>query len=257
MMNVTIYNIKPDKIDSYFEGLRRYMEISPAFTALRGKSESGRSRSERGYQLTAASTAGQLARALGCSENKSAALSMAVGSFFPKYGREGLKAVKEYAADRGLELDPENMGTDMIEFNLDESGQIISAEFDVMLREYFSGEAETEEVSIVRFVQQVITDVKKAEAFHDGDPGKLLYDVTSEVVITAKETGKLGRGAILEGFDEQIRDYSFPPLTAAEREDVIKTLDRFVEEFSDYPQELAKYNKTPEEAVLIYIYLHD
>lgn len=257
MVNVNLYNIKPEKSDSYFERLKFNMEISPVFGMLRGKAESGRSRSERGYQIVAATTAAQLARALGCSEDKAAALSMAAGTYFPKYGQEGLKAVKEYVTEKELDLDPETLGIDMIEFLMHDRGEIISVEFDRMLREYFSGTPVTDEVRIVRFVQQAIIDIKKAEVFYGGDPGKLFYDVTSEMVRSTKDTGQLSRGSILESFDEQISGYSFPPLNVEERTDVFENLDRFIKEFSDQPPELAHYNKTPEEAVMIYIYLHD
>ena len=35
---------------------------------------------------------------------------MAAGSYFPKYGHEGLKAIKQYIIDRNIELDIETLG---------------------------------------------------------------------------------------------------------------------------------------------------
>ena len=257
MITVKKHEIIPEKKDVYFERLCRDLEMSVVFSTLRDKSEAGRSRSERGYQLIAATTSRQLARALGCSENIAGSLSMAVGSFFPKYGQQGIAAVKKYISANNIDLDPETLGVDMIEYSLYSGLNVISTDFDELLKEYFGGIEKTQEVCIVRFVQSAIIDIKKAEAFYDGDPGDLLFNVTSEMVASAKETGHLIRSKILEKFDERISTYSFPLLTESEQMDVDEALDRYIDSFSNYSEDMESLDRTPEEAVLIYMKMYD
>lgn len=256
MVNITKYNIKENAVEGYYKRLKDTLANTLSF-ALKGKSESGTSRSEYGYQLIAASTSARLARTLGANEDWAEALSMAIGMYFPVYGHEGLTAIKEYIVEKNLDLDLETLGADMMLFHISNGTSSVVTEFlEKALTDYYKGNDSCLELKIVRFVQDTIMDVKKAEHFYSGDPGELLFDATQEIIDLAKERQTLVNSPLLETFSDKIASYQFPELTQKQKEEIYQGLDTYIKDFSNKSAELEKYNKSPEEAVLIYIYQH-
>lgn len=243
-------------IESHMKRTAEYMERK--LTANLGpKAETGSTRSESGYQRIAASVSAKIARELGCSEHKAKVLSMAVGFYFPKYGHEGLKAVKQYIIDRNIDLDLDTLGIAAACFSSTRYSRgttiIVSTAFYGLVYDYFYGIDSCTESKIVRLVQDTIIDIKKAEAFYEGNPGTLLYDVTEELVQLAKENKALTKGTLLDKYKKDIKNCQFPPLTDEERQDIYDSLDKLVAGFTGYPEHLEHLKKTPEEAVLVYI----
>ncbi len=256
MVNIKKYNIKDDAVEGYYKRLKDTLSNTLSF-ALKGKSEAGTSRSEYGYQLTAASTSAQLARILGANEDWAETLSMAVGLYFPAYGHEGLTAIKQYITDKKLDLNLETLGAEMVLFHISDSTSSVVTEFlEETLLDYYKGNDSCLELKIVRFVQDTIMEVKKAEHFYSGDSGKLLFDATQELIDLAKEHQTLVKSSLLEAFSDRIASYQFPKLTEKQKEEIYQGLDTYIKDFSNNPAELEKYNKSPEEAVLIYIFQH-
>lgn len=126
----------------------------------------------------------------------------------------------------------------------------VASDLDQMLRDYFAGIDSCEEIRIVRLVQKTIQDVKAAENYYNGEPGDLLYKATQELYDFAKLYKELRESSLLARYAEQIAAYQWPRLTEVQRKDVYDTLDRYIQEFG------AGGSKTPEETVLIYIYLY-
>lgn len=225
-----------------------------------GKAEAGTGRSERGYQLISASTCGSIARAIGGNENKAKVLSMAVGLYFPKYGHEGLKAVKQYIIDHNIDLDLESLGLTAVCYFISQychqtsKPRTVNVFYDLVY-DYFYGIDQYEESKIVRLVQNTIMEIKRAEHFYDGNPGDLLFNVTQELIQLAREHKALKKGTLLEKYQHKIKDYHLPGLTEEERQDIYNGLDEYMESFTNHKGELAKFDKTKEETVLTYIYL--
>ena len=254
MIEITRRKISPERVDKYFTNLKNTLDGSLS-RILMGKAEAGTSRGERGYQIVAASTAGSIARAIGCSEDKAKALSMAVGIYFPKYGHAGLKAVKQYIVERNIDLDLADLGVVTICNYLSANLHIVPEVIYDLLHDYFYGIDSCQEIQVVRLVQDTIMEVKKAEHFYEGQPGNLLFAVTQELVDLAREHKKLMPGTLLEKYKDKTVNYRFPDLTDQERQDVYDTLDQYVHDFTSNTGEMEKYNRTPEEAVVIYIYM--
>ncbi|MBR3755649.1 MAG: hypothetical protein IKK48_00935 [Firmicutes bacterium] len=252
MVEKRIASIPPEKMDLYYKHLKEYFDIVMIHSPLAGKADLGSSRSEKGYQLIAASTSRQMARALGCSENKAEALSLAVGQFFPQYGMAGIEPITEYIVNNKIELAPDNLGVDLIEYMINQH-MLVASEFDEKLHQYFSGDDSDPEVQIVRFVQQTIKDVKIAEKFFAGNPGDLLFDVSQEIVKLAGESGQLTSSRILNKYKQQIDTYQPPVLTEKHRQDIFAELDRYIHSFCEKTGNLEKFNETPETAVMIYM----
>ncbi len=239
-----IKNYPPEDMPRYYKRIREYFEMKMPHSALAGKADLGSNRSEKGYQIIAASACGRIARNLGASEDKAEALSLAVGQFFPKYGMAGLEAVKEYITKNNIALDLDTLGVKLVEQMIGVR-LFVAAELVEKLRQYFGGDDSDPEVRIVRFVQQTIKDVKIAEKYFNGYPGDLLFNVSEEIGNLAKENGKITPSRILEQYRAQIDAYQAPVLTEEQKQEVFKEIDGFVSGFR---------NETPETAVLIYIY---
>ncbi len=248
---------RPEVCEGYFKRIGEYMDRNLT-RELGPKSETGSNRSESGYQRIAASTCGQIAQELGCSEAKARALSMLAGICFPKYGHRGVEAIRQYIADHGIDLDQERIQPAAMCYYISSHAMrnshfIVAAVACDLIEDYCSGAGQYEESRIVRLVQETILDVKKAEPFYEGNPGDLLFDATRELVDLAKEKKVLTRGILLEKYREQIDACQFPPLTEVQRSEVYDMLDKLVYEFSHYPKGLESHNQTPEETVLMYI----
>lgn len=235
----------PEDMPRYYKRIKEYFEMKMPHSPLAGKADLGSSRSEKGYQIIAASACGRIARELGASEAKAEALSLAVGHFFPKYGTAGLAPIKEYITKNNMAFDLDTLGVELVEYIIS-IRLFVAAELDEKLRQYFCGDDSDPEVRIVRFVQQTIKDVKIAETYFSGHPGDLLLGVIQEIGQLAKENGKLTPSRILAQYQAEIDAYQAPALTEAQRQEVFAELDKYVHDFQD---------ETPETAVLIYIYV--
>ena len=243
-------------IESHMKRVVEYMDRKLTGN-LGPKAEAGSTRSESGYQRIAASVSGRIAGELGCSQHKAMALSMAVGMYFPKYGHEGLNAVKQYIIDRNIDLDLDTLGITAACYCESRYNRgttiIVSTAFYNLVYDYFYGIDSCTESKIVRLVQDTIMDVKKAEAFYDGNPGDLLFDATHELAELAKANKTLTKGTLLDKYKNEIDNYRLRHLTDEERQDIIDSLDKLVAGFTSYPEDLKHLSKTPEEAVLAYI----
>lgn len=235
----------PDDMPRYYKRIKEYFEMNMPHSALAGKADLGSNRSEKGYQIIAASACGRIARNLGASEDKAEALSLAVGQFFPKYGMAGLEPIKEYITNNNIALDLDTLGVELIECMISVR-LFVASELDEKLRQYFGGDDSDLEVRIVRFVQQTIKDVKIAEKYFNGHPGDLLFIVIQEINDLAKENGKITPSKILEQYRAQIDANQSPMLTDEQRQEVYMEVDKYVHNLKD---------KTPEIAVLIYMYI--
>ena len=65
MKTETIKAYPPEKMPHYYTRIKKYFEMKMPHSALAGKAELGSFRSEKGYQLIAASACGRIARDLG------------------------------------------------------------------------------------------------------------------------------------------------------------------------------------------------
>ena len=242
----------PEDMPRYYKRIKEYFDIIMIHSSLAGKADLGSGRSEKGYQLIAASASRQMAGALGCSEDKAEALSLAVGQFFPKYGMAGVEPIKEYILNNKIDLDPDNLGVDLVEYIINRR-LLVATDFDEKLHQYYRGDDSDPEVRIVRFVQQTIKEVKIAEKYFAGNPGDLLFDVSQEIVKLAGETGQLTSSRILDEYRQQIDTYQPPMLTEEQRQDIVAELDRYIHSFCEKTGDMEKLNETREAAVMIYM----
>jgi len=244
-----------ENVDGYYKRIQERFERGIITQHLQFRADAGSNRSERGYQKIAASTCGRIARVLGCSEDRAKVLCQAVGLYFPNYGKEGIRAVKRYIKEKGLNLDPDMLGRDAVLYAVHSIRWPVIGHFYRSVESYFAGESDPE-IDIVRLVQETIKKVKIAEHFYDGYPGDLLFDVSQELVRLAEETGQLSESMILKQYEAQIAAYEPVKLTEEQIQEEFKVMDRYIYEFSHHPEGLEHHNLTPEEGLLMYIHMH-
>jgi hypothetical protein len=252
MVKKRMVNHPPERMEQYYKRIKEHFDMVMPHSPLAGKADLGSRRSEKGYQLIAASASRWMAKALGCSEDKAEALSLAVGQFFPKYGTAGIEPIKEYILNNKIDLDPDKLGVDLVEYIINQR-LLVATEFDEKLHQYFGGDDSDPEVQIVRFVQQTIKDVKIAEQYFVGNPGDLLFDVSQEIVKLAEENGQLTASNILDEYKPQIEAHKPPVLTEEQRQEIFAELDRYIHSFCEKTGDMEKFNETRETAVLIYM----
>lgn len=244
-----------ENVGGYYKHMQERFNRRIITQHLQFRAEAGSTRSERGYQMIAASTCGQIAQVLDCSEARAEVLSHAVGLYFPNYGQEGIRAVKRYIKEKGLHLDPEMLGRDVVLYSIHTIGWPIIGHFYRSVQSYFAGDSDPE-IDIARLVQETIKKVKITEHFYEGYPGNLLFDVSQELVQLAKETGQLSESRILKQYEEQIASYEPVRLTENQIQEEFKVMDQYIYDFSHYPEGLENHNRTPEEGLLTYMHLH-
>jgi len=261
MINFEKRLIKHGHSEDYLKSLVEYLERNLS-RDLGPKAEAGSARSESGYQRIAAGVSGRIARQLGCSEYKAKALSLGIGLCFPKHGHEGLKAVKQYVIEHDIDLDLDTLELTaacyaaqryLMRYSAEAFKIIVPTVFYNLVYDYVYGIDRYTECKIVRLVQETIMNVKKAEAFYDGNPGDLLFDATTELVELAETHKKPVKGMLLDKYREKTDSYRFPELTEAERKEIYDRLDSLMESFADHPENLKYLDRAPEDVVLLYI----
>lgn len=257
MIEFDIRSIKQDYEARHFEHIREYLERSLS-NHLRNKTEAGCSRSESGYQIVAAQTCASIARALGYDENKAYVLSSAAGVCFPHYGHEGLNAVRQYISNQSIDLDTEHLEfTTSLYFFSHFFFRILkpvtTEPLYELLHDYFYKIDSHPESRIVRLVQETIVDTKKVEAFYEGHPGKLLFDLTQELIDLARNNNRLAKGTILNQHCNDPSSLRLPALAETERQEIFDSLDRRIDTLINHPERLLYPDMTTEEVVVMYI----
>lgn len=178
---VQLMNVKDNK--KYYERLNIGITMSNMWNSLQTKSEVGLDKSEKGYQQIAKTMAGNIARGFNLDPNLAECLTMCYGSFFPAYGNEGKKVIMQFMRDKGIKMTEGDLARNYVEYDLYNSGNVITPEFDRYLQELFddSKNAVTPEVQLARLVGQTLSSIKRIEMFSKINQIDLLYAVTKDV----------------------------------------------------------------------------
>lgn len=170
-------------LDKYYEKLNIGVSMSKMWNTLQSKAEYGSDRSEKGYQQVAKTMAGNIARGLGANVDIAEILTMCQGSYFPAYGEEGKNVIMQYLKDHGLNITESDLARKYVEYDLAQSGNIITPEFDRLLQELFdrSKKPTTPEVQIAQVCGETIADVKLIEEMSKINQVDLLYKVSKDV----------------------------------------------------------------------------
>ncbi len=183
--------MKVKDLDKYYEKLNIGISMSKMWNTLQSKAEYGSDKSEKGYQQVAKTMAGNIARGLGGNADLAEILTMCQGSYFPAYGEKGKAVIMQYLEEHGLPITESELARKYIEYDLAQSGNIITTEFDELLKELFDrGQAtKTQEVQIARICEQTIADIKKIEQLSTMNQVDLLYRVSKDVEQCSIEAG--------------------------------------------------------------------
>lgn len=188
---IKLMNVKDNK--AYYERLNVGITMSNMWNSLQTKSEVGLDKSEKGYQQIAKTMAGNIARGLKLDPNLVECLTMCYGSFFPAYGNEGKKVVMQFIKDKGIEMTEGDLARNYVEYDLYDSGNVITPEFDRYLQELFddSKEVITPEVQLARLAGQTISSIKRIEMCSKINHVDLLYALTKDVENNCINSGRI------------------------------------------------------------------
>ncbi len=183
---------KVKDLDKYFERLKIGISMSNMWSTLQTKSEFGSNKSEKGYQLVAMTMAGNIARKLNMNPNLAEVLTMCKGSFFPAYGNEGKKTILEYLKEHNIDIKEADLARQYIEYDLTQSGSVITPEFDEMLKALFEEGYKTTvpEVELAKVCSKTIEDIKSIDFASNINQTDLLYKVSKDVEERSVEAKK-------------------------------------------------------------------
>lgn len=160
---ITKYKVKD--INYYLESLNEYFNDSNMWRTLQQKSEYGSNRSEKGYQQINALKASTMARELGLSPDKTELFTKILGAYFPQYGAEGKKCVREYLNEKNINISDSELASFFVELDLSKCHIMISSELKEILLELFSEK------------QSSFAEIELAKLYHEmTETLKCLYD---------------------------------------------------------------------------------
>lgn len=213
-----------EMLKKYYLRICEFLEMSSFWRYLQHKAEYGSTRNEKEYQVIAKSMIESIAKDLGYHVNKAAALSMAVGCCFPKYGQAGLKIIKEYVKEHHIDI--EHLEVETIEDYIYRK-IIIASDFHQMLLAYYSNDSSIPEVCLVRKIQETIRKIKRIECYGNYE-GNLLCDVSVEMKTLCKQEGRIVEIEMLDELIESIEIVE-EKMNEEEIEKFINTLSTFTE----------------------------
>lgn len=225
---VTLRNVVD--LDKYYERLNIGITMSKMWNTLQSKAEYGSDRSEKGYQQVAKSMAGNIARGLNLNPNLAEILTMCRGSYFPAYGKEGMRVIRQYLKEHNIDISEADLAREFVEYDLSQSGNTITPEFDSLLRELFdeSVPPRTPEVQLARLCGDTIDKVKIVERNSNINQVNLLYSVSKDV---ENASVRAGRPTGSQKLDELLRIAPVKPERLGEDkvQSIYRDLDEFIE----------------------------
>ncbi len=217
--------------NEYYKKLKMRLDLSSMWYSLQGKSEYGSDRSEMGYQMTARSLAGGLARRLHLNDDLAELLSMCRGSVFPAYGNQGMDVMAEAMNENGIHMSREEFARKYVEYNINSGGGKVSKDLDILLRDLFAGKEEgtAPEVVLANICYDTVEDAKRIENYSSIDDVDLLYRVTRDVEEESMKNGKPTRSKKLGKMMESVPKDAEREMGENERAKIREYIQSFVD----------------------------
>lgn len=225
---IKLMNVKDTK--KYYERLNIGITMSNMWNSLQTKSEVGLDKSEKGYQQIAKTMAGNIARGMNLDPSLAECLTMCNGSFFPAYGNEGKRIILQFMKDKGIRMSEADLARNYVEYDLYNSGNVITPEFDQYLQELFdyTKETSTPEVRLARLCGKTISSIKKIEMNSKINQIDLLYALTKDVENSCINSGNLIESSKLQEMMRSIPEYSIE-LSDTRKKKIYDDLTAFME----------------------------
>lgn len=188
---------KVNNLKEYYQRLSIGVDLSSMWKSLKDKSEYGGKSNELGYQLIARSMAENIARKLGLNVDLAKILTMCRGAYFPAYGKQGRKVIMQYLSQNGLGISEAELAIEYVENDLVKSGNLITPEFDSMLKELFddSKEPKVSEVKLARICGETIDYIKLIDQIMESETPKerndRIYQLARAEEKACVDSGKL------------------------------------------------------------------
>lgn len=153
------YEVKD--FEKYLKSLNKFYTDSIMWHMLQKKSEYGTARSEKGYQMSASISVRKTARNLGLSDDRAELFVKFLGSYFPKYGAEGKKCIREFLCEKGISISEPEFAAEFIEDDLDRGGSMLAVGLKELLVELFdfeknSGDNEFELAKLYHIITEIL-----------------------------------------------------------------------------------------------------
>ena len=221
--------IQVKNLDEYYAKLNIGVSMSKMWNTLQSKAEYSSNRSEKGYQQVAKTMAGNIARTLGLNVDIAEILTMCQGAYFPAHGKEGKRVIMQYLKEHGLNIAESDLARNYVEYDLTQSGNIITPEFDKLLQELFDTHEKptTPEVQIAQICGDTIEDVKLIEEASQINQVDLLYRVSKDVEQSSIEAGVPMQSQKIKEMVKSIPE-SNKRMGEAEEHQIYADLDTFI-----------------------------
>ena len=235
-LDMQLYKVKD--LEKYYSRLKSGVEMSTMWMTLQNKSEYGSSMSEKGYQRVAVHMAWSVARVIGVNCDLAEALTMCKGACFPEYGKAGEDVILEYMDAHNMSMSKSDLRRNAVEYDLYDSGTVITPEFDALLKELFDETTvpTTPEVRVALFCTGIIEDVKKVVQANEmslTEALDFLREVSEDVVKSSEDAGKPVYNKKYKELVSSVSPFQRKSMTEEEKRRVYEDMDVFIEFSSD------------------------
>ena len=230
------YNV--NDFGAYITGLNEAFDETIMWNELQNKSEFGSNNSEWGYQNLAAIKARMIAEKLNLNADLAELLTKCLGSYFPKYGKQGKELVMEYLKSKGIQISETELAASFVEFNISESSLKVDYQFSDILRNLFdeSSANDSNEIQVAKSCHSYMEALKGVDFISRDKFIELDHTLMEKWLFECEKEGKFVN--LPEIADVQtVSEKQKPKMNAKQKKEYLEEMKEFSSGLNGEPME--------------------
>lgn len=232
-----VEKFQPTDLNHYLEVSNRAFNGNISWRTLQKKSETGPwGRSERGYQQVFALVAGTTARELGLSQNKTELFVKMLGAFFPQYGSEGKKCIREFLQEKGMEISEPALAAEFFDIDMNDSWSAAACGLDAVVMELFSDEKNSgeNEFELAKLYHDIGEILKVSHRISWDNYHETMDFYKKNALSQIKANGIYGYRQIIRNTLASLNQEKWFELSSEEKEKYKASIQRWCNSFGQY-----------------------